>query len=41
VIAAAGRLRIAVRVTIADGLITSYDVVTTPAALAHVDVALC
>jgi RNA polymerase sigma-70 factor, ECF subfamily len=41
VIAAAGRLRVAVRVTIADGVITSYDVITTPAALADVDVALC
>jgi RNA polymerase sigma factor (sigma-70 family) len=41
VIATAGRLRVAVRITIAHGLITSYEVLTGPAALAGVDVVLC
>lgn len=40
VVAPYGRLRVALRITIGDGLITTYDVIGEPAALAALDLAI-
>jgi RNA polymerase sigma-70 factor (ECF subfamily) len=41
VVAPSGRLRVVLRMTIADGLITAYEVIGDPAALAAVDLTVC